>query len=160
MKTAIDLTQFSFVTRRLYKQISDDPNTGFIRVIVSERNEICDDIETIFLKAKTYYINPATQQIVPQMTHETMSKGAQWLVSNGYRVVLVDGAGTPIDNPGYDTSMEVSEENFPYLKQPAYDRFASFLYSETNPVSLPFIWKLNIDLDDSKGYFDIKESYD
>ena len=54
--------------------------------------------------------------------------------------------------------MEVSEENFPYLKQPAYDRFASFLYSETNPVSLPFIWKLNIDLDDSKGYFDIKES--
>ena len=160
VKTQINLSNYPEFNRRLLRQISDDPNSGFARVIVSERTNIMDDTKQIELVATTYYINPATRKIVPQMTHRTLSKGQPWFVHNGYQVVLVDGTGKPLPNPSYNLDLETSDDNFPYKKMPAYDRFAGFLFSETNPVSLPFIWKLNVDLDDSKGYFDIKETYD
>ena len=160
MKTSINLTDFDFGNRRLMKQINDDENTGFVRIIVSERTNILDDIKQIELIAKTYYINPTTNKIVPQMTHETLSKGERWIISNEYSVILVDGMVKPIVNPDFDSEIEISDENYPYKTMPAYDRFAGFLFSENNPVSLPFIWKLNVDLDDSKGYFDFKENYD
>jgi hypothetical protein len=116
--------------------------------------------KSIELLAKTYYINLSTQKIVPQMTHETLSKGQRWLVSNDYSVIVTDENGTPIANPDYDENQEENEANYPYLKQKAYDRFAEFLFSETNPLPLPVSWKMNVLLDDSKGYFDIKESYE
>lgn len=160
MKTSINLSEYDFKGRRLMRQIPDDPETGFARVIVSQRTNILDDIEQIELKALTYYINSATGRIVPQMTHETLSKGKRWIISNDYKVILVDGTGTPLANPNFDAELPQSEDNFPYKRMPAYDRFAEFLFSETNPVSLPFIWKLNVSLDAAKGYFDFKESYD
>lgn len=160
MKTPINLTDYDFANRRLLRQISDDPETGFARVIVSQRTNILDDIQQIELGALTYYINTKTGKIVPQMTHETQSKGRRWIVSNEYNVTLVDGAGTPLKNPNYNPEEPTSEENHPYKRMPAYDRFAGFLFNETNPVSLPFIWKLNVDLDDARGFFDFKESYE
>lgn len=160
VKTPINLTDYDFKGRRLMKQISDDPGTGFARVIVSQRTPILDDIQQIELAALTYYINTKTGKIVPQMTHETLSKGQRWIISNNYQVTLVDGKGQPIPNPDFDKEQPESEGNYPYKRMPAYDRFAGFLFSETSPVSLPFIWKLNVDLDDARGYFDIKESYD
>jgi hypothetical protein len=159
MKTPINLDDYDFGKRQLLQQITDDPNTGFARVIVNERVSILDDIQQIELLSKTYYINLSTQKIVPQMTHETLSKGQRWLVSNEYSVVLTDAKGSPIANLDYDENQEESESNFPYLKQRAYDRFAEFLFSDTNPLPLPIIWKMSILLDDSKGYFDIKENY-
>ena len=75
MKTPINLDDYNFGKRQLLQQISDDPNTGFARVIVNERASILDDIQQIELFAKTYYINLATNKIVPQMTHETLNKG-------------------------------------------------------------------------------------
>ena len=160
MKTLINLDDYNFGVRQLMQQISNDPNTGFARVIVNERASILDDIQQIELFAKTYYINLVTNKIVPQMTHETVSKGQRWLVSNEYSAVVTDAAGTPIPNPDYDEKQEESESNFPFLKQRAYDRFAEFLFSDTNPLPLPVIWKMSVLLDDSKGYFDIKESYE
>jgi hypothetical protein len=159
MKTPINLDDYDFGIRQLLQQISDDPNTGFARVIVNERVSILDDIQQIELLSKTYYINLSTQKIVPQMTHETTNKGERWIVSNDYAVILVDGTGTPIPNPDFDSETEISESNYPYKRMRAYDRFASFLFNETSPVPLPFIWKLNVDLDDARGYFDIKENY-
>lgn len=165
-KTAIDIEKFlsdlenSGVKRpTLYRQISDHEKTGFARIIVSERFDICELISYIFIHAKTYYINPVGE-IIPEMTHETKSKGERWEISNNYSVVLVDAKGQPIPNPKYKPLENADAEDTrnwdeinPYLTQPAYDRFAGFLFSEKNPVSLPFIWKLNVDLDDSKGYF-------
>lgn len=160
MKTQINLSDYDFKGRRLLKQISDDPETGFARVIVSQRTNILDDIQQIELVALTYYINTKTGKIIPQMTHETKSKGRRWIVSNEYQVILVDAKGQPIPNPDYNKESPISESNFPHMRQPAYDRFAGFLFSESAPVSLPFIWKLNVELDDAKGYFDFKEYYD
>lgn len=159
-KTEINLSDYpEFVGKRLLKQISDDPETGFMRVIVSRRPLIMEDIEMIELVAETYYINPATNKVVEKMTHRTLSKGKPWIIDNSYEIVLVDMKGQPIPNPRYkpqegeeDTREEYEKEEF--LKMKAFDRFAKFLFSETNPVSLPFIWKLNVDIDDSKGYFD------
>lgn len=167
MKTKIDIDKFladlesSGVKRpTLYRQISDHERTGFARVIVSERFDIYEKISYIFIHAKTYYINPTSGEIIPEMTHETKSKGERWEISNNYSVVIVDGKGRPMPNPHYkalegESTEDTRElhEREPHLTQPAYDRFAGFLFSEKNPVSLPFIWKLNVDLDDSKGYF-------
>ncbi|MDY3547370.1 hypothetical protein PG291_01980 [Riemerella anatipestifer] len=160
MKTQINLADFPQFNRRLIKQISDDPISGFARVIVNERVNIHDDTQQIELVATTYYINTATNKIVPQMPHRTLSKGKAWFVDNSYQVVLVDAKGQPIPNPDYDTGAGESEANYPYLREPAYDRFAGFLFGTEKPVSLPFIWQLNVALDDAKGYFDIKEKYD
>ena len=155
MKTLINLDDYNFGVRQLMQQISDDPNTGFARVIVNERTSILDDIQQIELNAKTYYINLTTNKIVPQMTHETLNKGVKWIISNEYTVIVTDVQGVPILNPDYDENQEESESNYPYIKQPAYDRFALFLFNTTNAVPLPIIWKASILLDDSKGYFDI-----
>lgn len=158
-KTTINLEDFPEFNRRLLRQISDDPDTGFIRVIVSERNNVMDDVQQIELVAKTYYVNPATMKIVDKMTHRTLSKGKDWFIDNTYDVVLVDSKGQPIPNPkhipleeGAEDTREADERE-EFLKMKAYDRFAGFLFSESKPVSLPFIWKLNVDLDDGKGYF-------
>ncbi len=160
-KTTINLSEFpEFSGRRLLRQISDDPETGFIRVIVSDRNLIMEDTEQIDLVARTFYINPQTMQVVGKMTHRTLSKGQQWLIDNSYEVVLTDTKGQPLPNPKYKPLSEgeedtrEAEEKEEFQKMRAFDRFAMFLFSEKNPVSLPFIWKLNVDIDDSKGYFD------
>lgn len=155
MKTQINLEDFPQFNRKLKLQISDDPISSFARVIVNERVNIMDDTQQIELVATTYYINTATNEIVPQMTHRTLSKGKDWFIDNTYKVVLVNAQGQPLPNPDYNSEEEESEDNYPYKRQPAYDRFASFLFSTENPVSLPFIWTLNVQLDDSKGYFNI-----
>lgn len=154
-KTSINLAEFPEFQRKMVTQISDDPTTGFARVIVSERNNIMDDIQMIELVAHTYYVEVSTHKIIPQMTHRTLSKGEPWFIDNSYEVVLVDAKGKPLPNPDYNAELEESDENYPYLKMRAYDRFSAFLFSEKNPVSLPFIWKLNVALDDQKGYFDM-----
>ncbi|WP_434575554.1 hypothetical protein [Riemerella anatipestifer] len=159
MKTQINLEDFPQLKRRLVAQISDDPISGFARVIVNERVNIHDDTEQIELVATTYYINTAMNKIVPQMPHRTLLKNKPWFIDNSYKVVLVDAKGQPLTNPDYDTGAEESEANYPYLREPAYDRFANFLFGTEKPVSLPFIWQLNVALDDAKGYFDIKENY-
>ncbi|MDY3352413.1 hypothetical protein PG357_10540, partial [Riemerella anatipestifer] len=87
MKTQINLEDFPQLKRRLVAQISDDPISGFVRVIVNERVNIHDDTQQIELVATTYYINPAINKIVPQMTHRTLSKGKVWFVDNSYQVV-------------------------------------------------------------------------
>lgn len=160
MKTNINLADFPQFNRKLKTQISDDPISGYARVIVNERVNIHDDIEQIEIVATTYYIKTDTNKIIPQMTHRTLSKGKNWFIDNNYQVVLVDAKGQPLSNPDYNSEEEISETNYPYLRQPAYDRFAGFLFGTEKPVSFPFIWQLNVSLDDSKGYFNIKEKYD
>lgn len=165
-KTEIDIEKFLTDLEKLgierplmYRQISDHSQTGFARVIVSEGENIRSDIRYMFFQAKTYYIDKEGA-IVPEMTHETRSKGERWEVSNNYSVVLVDFKGQPIPNPNYkalesedaEDTREPNERE-PFLTKPAFDRFAEFLYRKKNPVSLPVVWELSVDLDDSKGYF-------
>lgn len=149
MKTLINLDDYNFGVRQLMQQISDDPNTGFARVIVNERTSILDDIQQIELNAKTYYINLTTNKIVPQMTHETISKGQRWLVSNEYSVVVTDAAGTPIPNPDYDEEDSVSPENYPFELVDAYEQFKEILVQLNTPVLEVFI-----NLNDEKKLFD------
>ncbi len=157
-KTEIKLSSFPEFNRPLVVQISDDPNTDFARVIVSKRELLMNDIQQIELVADTYYINTETGKIVPQMTHRTLSKGKPWIISNDYDVIVRDGAGEAIPNPEFDSEREESEENSPFLMQPAYDRFAGFLYNEKKPVSLPVIWKMSVLIDDAQGFFNIYEN--
>ncbi len=160
MKTQIDISKFDFKNRKLLKQISDDPDTGFARVVVAQRTNILDDIQQIELVALTYYINTKTGKIVPQMTHETLSKSKKWIVSNEYHVTVLDAKGQPVPNPNFNKEQPESEENHPHRRMPAYDRFAGLLFNETMPISLPFIWKMSVDLDDAKGFFDTKDNYE
>ena len=182
MKTAIDLTQFDF-NSRIFNQISDCPNTGFVRVLVYTGDNYQERIKQWFINAEVVYINPANNKVV--YTKMAKSKNEEWVISNNYSVMVLDFNGNPIPNPNFITEREdsvldengepildelgnpqtqvvpvpISETNLPYLTEKAFDRFSEFRVGVTYNLSMRQLWNMSITTDDINGYFDEKENH-
>ena len=162
MKTTIDLTQFNF-TSRIFNQISDCPDTGFVRVLVFTGENYQERIKQWFINAEIVYINPANNKIV--YTKMAKSKNEEWVISNNYQVTILDSQGNPIPNPNFKTEneegnpLEISETNLPYLTQGAFDRFSEFRVGTTYNLSMRQLWNMSVASDDVNGYFDEKENH-
>ena len=182
MKTTIDLTQFNF-NSRIFNQISDCPDTGFVRVLVYTGDNYQERIKMWFINAEIVYINPANNKIV--YTKIAKSKNEEWVISNNYQVTILDFNGNPIPNPDFVTetikpvlnengepvldelgntetqavSVPISETNLPYLTEKAFDRFSEFRVGTTYNLSMRQLWNLSVLADDINGYFDERESY-
>ena len=182
MKTTIDLTQFDF-NSRIFNQISDCPDTGFVRVLVFTGENYQERIKQWFINAEIVYINPANNKIV--YTKMAKSKNEEWVISNNYLVTVLDFNGNPIPNPDFITEIiepvlnengepvldelgnpqtqvvpvPISETNLPYLTQEAFDRFSEFRVGTTYNLSMRQLWNMSIFSDDANGYFDEKENH-
>ena len=161
MKTTIDLTQFNF-NSRIFNQISDCPNTGFVRVLVYTGDNYQERIKQWFINAEIVYINQANNKVV--YTKIAKSKNEDWVISNNYQVTILDAQNNPIPNPNFKTEdeesnpLEISESNLPYLTQGAFDRFSEFRVGEYS-LSMRQLWNMSVMSDDANGYFDEKESH-
>lgn len=159
MKTPIDITNYTFSNKPnlLKKQISDDPDTGFIRILELQRTELCFDIDLIQLHALTYYINPINKKLLPQLTQKTLNDGGRWEIAKGKITTKIDENFEPVVNPDYNPQLPESPENSPYLLVDAYEQFSSILLNPSLVVSLPTLWFLFTDSDDKKGLFNFIE---
>ena len=182
MKTTIDLTQFDF-NSRIFNQISDCPDTGFVRVLVYTGDNYQERIKMWFINAEIVYINPANNKIV--YTKMAKSKNEEWVISNNYLVTVLDFQGAPTPNPNFitekseilrdeqgnpildgegneqnvDVPVPISETNLPYLTQGAFDRFSEFRVGTPYSLSMRQLWNLSVVSDDANGYFDEKENH-
>ena len=182
MKTTIDLTQFDF-NSRIFNQISDCPDTGFVRVLVYTGDNYQERIKQWFINAEIVYINPANNKIV--YTKMAKSKNEEWVISNNYFVTVLDFNGNPVPNPDFVTETTesvldengelvldesgnpetqvvpvlISETNLPYLTQGAFDRFSEFRVGTTYNLSMRQLWNMSVISDDINGYFDERENY-
>ena len=182
MKTTIDLTQFNF-NSSIFNQISDCPDTGFVRVLVYTGDNYQERIKQWFINAEMVYINQATNKIV--YTKIAKSKNEEWVISNNYLVTVLDFNGNPIPNPDFVTetiesvlneneepvldelgnpetqtiSAPISETNLPYLTKGAFDRFSEFRVGTTYNLSMRQLWNMSVIADDANGYFDEKETH-
>ena len=182
MKTTIDLTQFNF-NSRIFNQISDCPDTGFVRVLVYTGDNYQERIKQWFINAEIVYINPANNKIV--YTKMAKSKNEEWVISNNYLVTVLDFNGNPIPNPDFVTEVTepvlnengelvldesgnhetqvvpvlISETNLPYLTEGAFDRFSEFRVGTTYNLSMRQLWNMSVIADDANGYFDEKENH-
>ena len=182
MKTTINLEQFDF-NSRILNQISDCPDTGFVRVLVYTGDNYQERIKQWFINAEIVYINPANNKIV--YTKMAKSKNEEWVISNNYLVTVLDFNGNPIPNPDFVTeitepildengepvldelgnpetqtiSVPISETNLPYLTQGAFDRFSEFRVGTTYNLSMRQLWNMSVISDDTYGFFDEKENH-
>ena len=182
MKTTIDLTQFNF-NSRIFNQISDCPDTGFVRVLVYTGDNYQERIKQWFINAEIVFINPSTNKIV--YTKIAKSKNEEWTISNDYKVTVLDFQENPIANPDFITEREevildengnatldengnqitnivqvpISDSNLPYLTQGAFDRFSEFRVGTGFNLSMRQLWNISIVSDDVNGYFDEKENH-
>ena len=182
MKTTIDLTQFDF-NSRIFNQISDCPDTGFVRVLVYTGDNYQEKIKMWFMNAEIVYINQANNKIV--YTKMAKSKNEEWVISNNYFVTVLDFNGNPVPNPDFVTEtikpvlnengepvldesgnsqtqvvpVLISETNLPYLTEGAFDRFSEFRVGTTYNLSMRQLWNMSVISDDINGYFDERENY-
>ena len=182
MKTTIDLTQFNF-NSRIFNQISDCPDTGFVRVLVYTGDNYQERIKQWFLNAEIIFINPNNNKII--YTKAAKSKNEDWVISNNYSVTVLDFNGNPVPNPDFVTETTesvldengelvldesgnpetqvvpvlISETNLPYLTQGAFDRFSEFRVGTTYSLPMRQLWNLSVVSDDANGYFDEKENH-
>ena len=182
MKTTIDLTQFDF-NSRIFNQISDCPDTGFVRVLVYTGDNYQERIKQWFINAEIVYINQANNKIV--YTKVAKSKNEDWVISNNYQVTVLDFQGNPIPNPDFVTEtikpvldengepvlnelgnpetqavpVPISETNLPYLTQGGFDRFSEFRVGTSFSLPIRQLWNMSVASDDSHGYFDEKENH-
>ena len=182
MKTTIDLTQFDF-NSRIFNQISDCPDTGFVRVLVYTGDNYQERIKQWFINAEIIYINQANNKIV--YTKIAKSKNEDWVISNNYQVTVLDFQGNPIPNPDFVTEITkpvldengepvldelgnhqtqmvqvpISETNLPYLTQGAFDIFSEFRVGTTYNLSMRQLLNISVISDDANGYFDEKENH-
>ena len=182
MKTSIDLTQFNF-NSRIFNQISDCPDTGFVRVLVYTGDNYQERIKQWFMNAEIVYINPANNKIV--YTKMAKSKNEEWVISNNYFVTVLDFNGNPVPNPDFVTETTesvldengelvldesgnpetqvvpvlISETNLPYLTEGAFDRFSEFRVGTTYNLSMRQLLNMSVIADDANGYFDEKENH-
>ena len=162
MKTTINLEQFDF-NSRIFNQISDCPDTGFVRVLVYTGDNYQERIKMWFINAEIVYINQTNNKVV--YTKMAKSKNEEWVISNNYSVIILDFNGNPTPNPDFKTEdeegnpLEISETNLPYLTQGAFDRFSEFRVGTTYNLSMRQLWNISIISDDNNGYFDEKENH-
>ena len=181
MKTTIDLTLFDFGSR-IFNQISDCPDTGFVRVLVYTGDNYQERIKQWFLNAEIIFINPNNKIVY---TKAAKSKNEDWVISNNYSVTVLDFNGNPIPNPDFVTEVTepvlnengelvldelgnsqtqviqvpISETNLPYLTEGAFDRFSEFRVGTTYNLSMRQLLNMSVIADDANGYFDEKENH-
>ena len=85
MKTTIDLTQFNF-NGRIFNQISDCPDTGFVRVLVYTGDNYQERIKQWFINAEIVYINTINNKIKRIKEQGSM---ALFLVTEDLRVYFL-----------------------------------------------------------------------
>lgn len=147
MKTEINLSDFDFGSARLVHQISDDDATGFARALIVWGAEINGRAHFIKIEAECVHVNPATNQIVKQMTvYPMLNGGKNWIIENDNMVVALDADLKPTPNPDFDSDQEISEDNFPYIKQLAFEMYADKCFEALTALLIK-----GIDNDDSKG---------
>ena len=162
MKTTIDLTQFDFGSR-IFNQISDCPDTGLVRVLVYTGDNYQESIKRWFLNARIDFINPNNNKVV--FSKIAKSKNREWVIDNTYQITILDNKGKPTSNPDFKTkdeegnSLEISENNLPYLTQRAFDRFSEFRVGTGFSLSMRQLWNMSVLADDANGYFDEKENH-
>lgn len=156
MKTTIDLTQFDFDSR-IFNQISDCPDTGFIRVLIYTGDNYQEKLKRWFLNAEIAFINPSNNKIV--YTKLAKSKNQDWVISNDYQVTVLDFQGKPIENKKFNPSETINEENLPYLTHGAFDRFSEFRVGNSFTLSMRQLWNMSVLADDANEYFDEKQSH-
>ena len=162
MKTTIDLTKFDFKSR-IFNQISDCPDTGFVRVLVYTGDNYQEKLKQWFLNAEIAFINHSNNKIV--YTKQAKSKGQEWVINNSYQITILDSQGKPIVNTDFKTEdeegnyLEISERNLPYLTQGAFDRFSEFRIGSNYNLSMRQLWNMSVVTDDANGYFDEKENH-
>lgn len=182
MKTTIDLTQFDF-NSRIFNQISDCPDTGFVRVLVYTGDNYQERIKQWFINAEIVYINQANNKVV--YTKMAKSKNEVWTISNDYKVTVVDFNGVPTPNPDFITEkseilrdeqgnpildeegneqdvtvpVPISENNLPFITQKAFDRFSEFRVGTNYTLSMRQLWNMSVISDDAHGFFDEKENH-
>ena len=182
MKTTIVLTQFNF-NSRIFNQISDCPDTGFVRILVYTGDNYQERIKQWFINAEIVYINPTNNKVV--YTKVAKSKNQDWVISNDYKVTVLDFSGVPTPNPDFITEkseilrdeqgnpildgggneqdvtvpVPISETNLPFLTQNAFDRFSEFRVGTTYSLSMRQLWNMSVLSDDTHGFFDEKEQH-
>ena len=156
MKTTINLERFDF-NSRIFNQISDCPDTGFIRVLIYTGDNYQEKLKQWFLNAEIVFINPTNNKIV--YTRPAKSKNQDWVISNDYQVTVLDFQGKPIENHQFNPSETINEENRPYLTQGAFDRFSEFRVGTNFSLSMRQLWNMSVISDDANGYFDDKENH-
>ena len=182
MKTTIDLTQFDFGSR-IFNQITDCPDTGFIRVLVYTGDNYQERIKKWFINGEIVFINPSNNKIV--YTQIAKSKNQEWVIGNDYQVTVLDFNGNPVTNPDFITEKEesvldengeqvvdeegnpvtnviqvpISDSNLSYLTQGAFDRFSEFRVGTNYSLSMRQLLNMSIVSDDSHGFFDNKEKH-
>lgn len=172
--TTIDLTQFNF-NSRIFNQISDCPDTGFVRVLVYTGDNYQERIKQWFINAEIVFINPSNSKIV--YTKIAKSKNEEWVISNNYQVTVLNAQMQPISNPDFKTEeiksvldeegneitkvvpVPISESNLPFLTQGAFDRFSEFRVGTGYNLSMRQLWNMSVQSDDLHGYFDDKEHH-
>ena len=152
MKTTINISEYDLGDRQLVQQISDDPETGFARIIVFDRFEVMDDIKQLSIVGRMHYVNQITKVLLPKFTHITLSKGVEWIVDNSYKNVEIGMDGNPVPNPNYNVNLPTTEENFLYKKKDAYDNFSKIMFTLLTPLVVNSVLQ-----DDIKGYFNVKD---
>ena len=162
MTTTIDLTQFDFGSR-VFNQITDCPDTGLVRVLVYTGDNYQESIKRWFLNARIDFININNNKVV--FSKIAKSKNREWVIDNTYQITILDNKGKPTSNPDFKTkdeegnSLEISENNLPYLTQSAFDRFSEFRVGTGFSLSMRQLWDLSVISDDANGYFDDKENH-
>ena len=150
MKTEINLENYDFGKARLVHQISDEPVTGFARVIVVWGAEINSRAEFIKIESEMFHIDATVEKVVKQMTiFPVLNEGKKWIIQNDTEVVKLDSNLNPVPNPDFNDEEEVSDDNFPYLKEPSFDMYARLCFEALTPLLLK-----GIDNDDNNGCFD------
>ena len=96
-----------------------------------------------------FFVNISTMQIIPQFTQIVKNNGEPWNINNYRSNTMIGLDGVPVPNPDYVSAEPVSEANFPYLKQNAYDNFSKIMFAE-----LEGLVTTSVAQDDSNGCFD------
>lgn len=177
MKTEINIQnlkeQFNLDYSEI-QQISDDSETGFIRLIGYLADYPIYRDRKWYLFAETITINPTTQKIY--RIDKTTSKNQDWIIDNSYKVIVTQG-GVPVLNTDFITertesvnvgteeepiwedqtvSVPISLENSPFLLADAFDFYYGIRHSRDANMSMAELWEAAVAGDDMWGYFDQK----
>ena len=159
------------------QQISDCPETGFIRLICYLADYPIYRQKKWYLFAETITINPTTQKIY--RIDKTTSKNQDWIIDNSYKVIVTQN-GIPVANPDFITErtesvnvgteeepvwedqtvpVPISLENSPFLLADAFDFYYGIRHSREANMSMAELWENAVIGDDMWGYFDQKDEH-
>lgn len=162
------------------QQISNDPDTGFIRLIGYLADYPVYRDKRWYLFADVITINTTANKIY--RCEPVTSKGKDWVIDNTYKVMIIQD-GQPILNPEFKLTEErevqigfneetqepiyetqnidvpISLENSPFLLASAFDFYYGIRHDRELNMSMSTLWENAVIGDDMWEYFDRKESH-